>query len=45
MVSLASAVGEVVDADWKGSEQRFWGATGDVFFLDLGAAYTEAFSL
>ena len=24
--------GEVVDTDWKGSQQRFW-ITGDVFFL------------
>ena len=45
MVSLAWAVGEVVDADRNGSQRRFWGATGDVFFLDLGAGYIEAFNL
>ena len=30
--------GEVVDTDWKGSQQRFW-ITGDVFFLDLDDGY------
>lgn len=36
--------GEVVDTDWKGSQQRFW-ITGDVFFLDLDDGYIDVFNV
>lgn len=36
--------GEVVDTDWKGSQQRFW-ITGDVFLLDLDDGYIDVFNV